>query len=157
DRFIACFPSASLVFFKILEERHRVHLLDQVGDDLGQRMSRACTDVFGRGYQKVILVGTDVPSLPLSEYHQALASVETHDVVLGPATDGGYYLIGLKRPAPELFRDVQWSTPEVLVATQRNAKQLGLSSTLLKEWRDVDVADDLRALIRDCETDGCRP
>ncbi|HEY7532760.1 MAG TPA: TIGR04282 family arsenosugar biosynthesis glycosyltransferase [Nitrospiraceae bacterium] len=157
DRFIACFPSASLVFFKILEERHGVQLLDQVGDDLGQRMERAFADLFKRGYRKVVLMGTDVPSLPLSEYHQAFSSLDAHDLVLGPATDGGYYLIGLKRPVVELFRDVQWSTPDVLAVTQRKADTLGLRRALLKEWRDIDVVDDLRALIRDCDKDKHQP
>jgi len=157
DRYIACLPSASLVFFKILEERHGVHLLDQVGDDLGQRMHRAFTDLFGRGYQQVIIVGTDVPTLPLSVYQQAVSLIASHSLVLGPSTDGGYYLIGLNRSVPELFSDVPWSTADVLAATRRKASALGLTIGLLKEWRDVDVAEDLRALIQDCTQDMKRP
>lgn len=153
DRYIACLPSASLVFFKILEERHGVHLLDQVGDDLGQRMHRAFTDLFCLGYQQVIIVGTDVPTLPLSEYQQAVSLIASHDLVLGPSNDGGYYLIGLNRSVPELFTDVPWSTADVLAATRRKASALGLTIGLLKEWRDVDVAEDLRALIQDCTQD----
>jgi hypothetical protein len=157
DRYIACFPSASLVFFKILEERHGVRLLNQVGDDLGQRMHRAFVDLFGLGYRKVFIVGTDVPTLPLSVYQQAVSLIESHDLVLGPATDGGYYLIGLNRPVPELFTDVPWSTENVLAATRRNASALGLTVGLLKEWRDIDAAEDLRALIQDCAQDMKRP
>ena len=157
DRYIACLPSTSLVFFKILEERHGVRLLDQVGDDLGQRMHRAFVDLFGRGYRQVFIVGTDVPTLPFSIYQQAVSLIESHDLVLGPASDGGYYLIGLKRPMPELFTDVPWSTTNVLAATRRNASTLGLTVGVLKEWRDVDVADDLRALIQDCAQDMKRP
>lgn len=157
DRYIACLPSASLVFFKILEERHGVRLLDQVGDDLGQRMHRTFVDLFGRGYRRVFIVGTDVPTLPFSIYQQAVSLIESHDLVLGPASDGGYYLIGLKRPMPELFTDVPWSTANVLAATHRNASALGLTVGLLKEWRDVDVADDLRALIQECAQDMKRP
>jgi hypothetical protein len=157
DRYIACFPSASLVFFKILEERHGVRLLNQVGDDVGQRMHRAFADLFGRGYRKVFIVGTDVPSLPLAVYQEAVSLIESHDLVLGPATDGGYYLIGLKHPVPELFTDVPWSTTNVLAATRRNASALGLSIGLLKEWRDIDSADDLKALIQDCTQDMKRP
>jgi uncharacterized protein len=157
DRYIACFPSASLAFFKILEERHGLRLLNQVGDDLGQRMHRAFTDLFGRGYRQVFIVGTDVPTLPLTVYHQALSLLASHDLVLGPASDGGYYLIGLKRPVPELFTDVPWSTANVFAATCRNASALGLTVGLLKEWRDIDVAEDLRALIHDCSQDMKRP
>lgn len=157
DRYIACLPSASLVFFKILEERHGVRLLNQVGDDLGQRMHHAFTDLFGRGYRQVFIVGTDVPTLPLSVYHQALSLIASHDLVLGPASDGGYYLIGLKRPVPELFTDVPWSTANVFAATCRNASALGLTVGLLKEWRDIDVPEDLGALIHDCSQDMKRP
>lgn len=157
DRYIACLPAASLVFFKILEERHGVRLVDQVGDDLGQRMHRAFTDLFDRGYRHVFIVGTDVPTLPLAVYRQAVSLIESHELVLGPATDGGYYLIGLKRPVPELFTDVPWSTATVFATTCRNASALGLSIGLLKEWRDIDVAEDLRAMIQDCTQDMKRP
>jgi rSAM/selenodomain-associated transferase 1 len=157
DRYIACSPSASLVFFKILEERHGIRLLDQTGDDLGQRMHRATADLFDRGYRRVFIVGTDVPTLPLSVYQQALSLIESHDLVLGPATDGGYYLIGLKRPLPELFADVPWSTANVLAATRRNASALGLTIGLVKEWRDIDAPEDLKALIQDCTQDMKRP
>jgi uncharacterized protein len=157
DRYIACLPSASLVFFKILEERHGVRLFDQVGDDLGQRMYRAFADLFGLGYRQVFIVGTDVPTLPLSVFQQAVSLIESHDLVLGPATDGGYYLIGLQRPVPELFTGVPWSTASVLAATRQNASSLGLTIGLLKDWRDIDVPEDLRALIHDCTQDMKRP
>lgn len=156
DRFVACAPSASLVFFKILEERHAVRLLEQVGEDLGQRMYRAFADLFGRGYQRVCIVGTDVPTLPLSEYQQAVALLDSHDVVLGPATDGGYYFVGLKGLVPELFTGIPWSTGDVLAATKQKAAALKLTVGFLKEWRDVDLAEDLRALIHDCEQDSRR-
>ena len=100
DRYLACAPSSTLVFFKIMEERQGVKLIDQVGDDLGARMSQTCEAMFARGYTRILIVGTDVPSLPLDHYRQALALLETHDLVLGPALDGGYYLIGLKRTVP---------------------------------------------------------
>jgi rSAM/selenodomain-associated transferase 1 len=157
DRYVACAPSASLVFFKVLEERHGVRLIDQVGEDLGQRMHRAFSDLFARGFQRVFIVGTDVPTLPLSEYQQAVSLLDSHDVVLGPAVDGGYYFIGLKRPVPELFTGIQWSTAEVLATTKQKAAALNLTVGLLTEWRDVDVAEDLQALIQDCAQDTRRP
>ena len=94
-RYLACAPSSELVFFKIMEERQGVRLLDQVGEDVGQRMHHTFTDLFAKGYKQVILVGTDVPTLPLSVYQEAFAILGRSDVVLGPALDGGYYLIGL--------------------------------------------------------------
>ena len=157
DRYVACAPSSSLVFFKILEERHDVRLLDQVGEDLGQRMGRVFTELFGRGYERVGIVGTDVPTLPLSEYQRAFSLLDAHDVVLGPATDGGYYFIGLKRLVPELFIGIPWSTCNVFAATKQKATGLNLTVGLLTEWRDVDVAEDLQALIHDCAQDTRRP
>jgi len=147
DRYLACAPSSGLVFFKIMEERQSVHLLDQEGDDLGRRMNRVFETMFGRGYRQVMIVGTDVPALPLDYYQQALTVLETHDLVLGPARDGGYYMIGLKKPAPALFENMPWSTGGVLTLTRAKAGTLGLSEALLPEWRDVDTLDDLQAII----------
>lgn len=149
DRYLACAPSARHVFFQILEERHGVKLLDQVGEDLGARMAHACSTVFSSGYQQVLLVGTDVPSLPLDTYRDALAVLADHDLVLGPARDGGYYLIGLKRPAPELFADIPWSTDRVLDLTRQKADRLGFKTGLLPAQRDIDTIDDLFALIEE--------
>ena len=147
DRYLACAPSSTLVFFKIMEERQGVKLIDQVGDDLGARMSQTFEAMFARGYTRVLIVGTDVPSLPLDHYRQALALLETNDLVLGPALDGGYYLIGLKRMVPDLFVGIPWSTKQVLEMTQEKATTLGLKTALLPPWRDVDTIEDLQALI----------
>ena len=157
DRYLACAPSSTLVFFQIMEERQSVKLIDQVGDDLGARMEQTFATLFGKGYQRVFIVGTDVPSLPLDHYKQALALLDTHDVVLGPALDGGYYLIGLKRPRPELFAGIAWSTDRVLAATQEKAASLGLKLALIPSWRDVDSVDDLQALIDASAADAKKP
>jgi rSAM/selenodomain-associated transferase 1 len=157
DRYLACAPSSTLVFFQIMEERQSVKLIDQVGDDLGARMEQAFATLFGKGYQRVFIVGTDVPSLPLDHYKQALALLDTHEVVLGPALDGGYYLIGLKQPRPELFAGIAWSTDRVLAATQEKAASLGLKVALIPSWRDVDSIDDLQALIDASTADAKKP
>ena len=156
-RYLACAPSSELVFFKIMEERQGVHLLDQAGEDLGQRMHRTSVDVFAKGYKQVIIVGTDVPTLPLSVYQEALAILGRSDVALGPALDGGYYLIGLKQPAEQLFIGVPWSTDQVLAVTQQQAKTLGLSVELTTAWRDVDTIADLQALMTECREDTKKP
>ena len=156
-RYLACAPSSELVFFKIMEERQGIHLLDQAGEDLGQRMHRTSVDVFAKGYKQVIIVGTDVPTLPLSVYQEALAILGRSDVALGPALDGGYYLIGLTQPAEQLFTGVPWSTDQVLAVTQQQAKTLGLSVELTTAWRDVDTIADLQALITECREDNKKP
>jgi hypothetical protein len=147
DRFVACAPSASHVFFKIIEERHGVQLLDQIGEDLGARMDQAFRAIFARGYQRVLVVGTDLPSLPGACYTQALGLLADHDLVLGPSLDGGYYLIGLRRSVPELFVGMPWSTDRVCALTRAKAEALGLKTGLLPTWRDVDTIEDLLALI----------
>ena len=156
-RYLACSPSSELVFFKIMEERQNVHLLDQVGEDLGQRMHRTSIDLFAKGYKQVIIVGTDVPTLPLSVYQEAGTMLGRSDVVLGPALDGGYYLIGLKQPAEQLFTGVPWSTDQVLAVTQQKAKTLGLSVGLTTAWRDVDTIADLQSLTTECQEDNKKP
>ncbi|MGH7217439.1 MAG: TIGR04282 family arsenosugar biosynthesis glycosyltransferase [Nitrospiraceae bacterium] len=156
-RYLACAPSSNLVFFKIMEERQGVRLLDQVGEDLGERMHHTFLELFAKGYQQVILVGTDVPTLPLTVYQEAFAMLGRSDVVLGPALDGGYYLIGLTQPAEKLFAEVPWSTDQVLAVTRQHARTLGLSIGLTTAWRDVDTVADLQALIADCREDEKKP
>ena len=157
DRYLACAPSSALVFFKIMEERQSVTLIDQVGDDLGARMQQAFATLFGKGYRRALIVGTDIPALPLDHYRKALSLLDTHDVVLGPAIDGGYYLIGLKQPRPELFSGIDWSTDRVLAATQEKAAGLGLKTALLPSWRDVDTIDDLHAIVDASALDAKKP
>ena len=157
DRYLACAPSSTLVFFKIMEERQGVALINQIGDDLGARINQAFETMFSRGYTRVLIVGTDVPTLPLDHYKQALALLETNDLVLGPALDGGYYLIGLKRMVPDLFVGIPWSTERVLGLTKTNATNLGLRTALISPWRDVDTIDDLHALIESNTLDAKKP
>jgi rSAM/selenodomain-associated transferase 1 len=156
-RYLACAPSSTLAFFKIVEERHGVKLIDQVGDELGARIQHAFETMFENGYRRVCIVGTDVPSLPLDHYAQALALLETNDLVLGPALDGGYYLIGLNRAAPDLFTGIPWSTDRVLSLTQEKATTLELNTALLPPWRDIDTIEDLHALIESSALDAKKP
>ncbi|HKT36598.1 MAG TPA: TIGR04282 family arsenosugar biosynthesis glycosyltransferase, partial [Nitrospira sp.] len=157
DRYLACAPTSTVAFFKIMEERQTVGLLDQEGDDLGARMNRVFESLFARGYRRVLIVGTDVPSLPLDTYRQAVQLLDRSDVVLGPASDGGYYLIGLTRPVPALFHQIPWSTDRVLALTQEKAAELNLIVGLLPEWRDVDTIDDLKMLIDTSRLDARKP
>jgi rSAM/selenodomain-associated transferase 1 len=157
DRYLACAPSSTHVFFKIMEERQGVRLIDQVGDDLGARMNQTFETLFTQGYEHVLIVGTDVPSLPLEHYKKALALLDSHDLVLGPALDGGYYLIGLNRSVPDLFTDIPWSTDQVLKLTQEKAGTLGLKAALIAPWRDVDTIDDLQVLIEAGVLDAKKP
>lgn len=157
DRYLACAPSPGHVFFKIMEERQGVKLIDQVGDDLGARMHHVVEAMFSRGYRRTIIIGTDVPTVPLEYLRQALTLLENHDLTIGPALDGGYYLIGMSKTVPELFADMPWSTDQVLRRTQENAATLGLKTALLQPWRDVDTPADLEALIEACAAETKKP
>lgn len=155
-RILACAPSSAHVFFKIMEERHGVRLLDQQGEDLGARMHGTFVDCFAEGFTRVVLVGTDVPSLPLPYFRQAFEALATHDLVLGPAQDGGYYLIGLTRPAAGLFENIPWSSDRVLAATRERADKSGLRIRSLPVWRDIDTLEDLQVLIQESANEADR-
>jgi rSAM/selenodomain-associated transferase 1 len=120
-------------------------LVPQVEGDLGVRMAAAFADVFARGAPRVAMIGSDVPDLATGRVREALAALQDHDLALGPARDGGYYLLSLSRPVPILFDDIPWSTPGVLQATLMRADSLGLRTRMLKPMRDVDTLEDLRA------------
>jgi len=117
----------------------------QPAGDLGARMSTAFAAAFAAGCARVAIIGTDCPGLHADHLAQAFALLEAHDVVLGPAADGGYYLLGLRQPQPALFRHQQWSTASVLADTLAAAARLGLRVALLPELHDVDNAADLAA------------
>ena len=115
--------------------------LPQAGGDLGARMEAAFAAAFARGYDRVVLFGSDIPGLGERILGRSLDLLRERDLVLGPARDGGYYLIGLTRPHPELFRGMKWSTERVLAQTLERAR--GLSLVLLEELADVDRPEDL--------------
>jgi rSAM/selenodomain-associated transferase 1 len=119
------------------------HARCQPEGDLGARMATAFEAAFAAGAGRVAVIGTDCPGLRASHLTQAFAELETADLVLGPATDGGYYLLGLREPRPELFANKTWSTDSVLADTLADARRLGLRVALLPELRDVDTAADL--------------
>jgi rSAM/selenodomain-associated transferase 1 len=115
----------------------------QVTGDLGVRMATAFADTLQSRMQKVVIIGTDCPGLTAEIIQNAFEHLSDHDLVLGPAIDGGYYLIGLRSIQPELFIDIPWSTDEVLAKTINIAQQLPLSIALLPPLADVDRPVDL--------------
>jgi uncharacterized protein len=115
----------------------------QCDGDLGDRMQHACQTAFTVGADAVILIGTDCPDLEAALLATACQQLQTHDLVIGPASDGGYYLIGLQRFMPELFRNMPWSTSTVLSNTLAIARQNHLATYLLPVLTDVDYPQDL--------------
>ena len=111
--------------------------------DLGERMARAFAGAFGSGSERSIIVGADCPEITPGLIGEALDALAEHDLVLGPASDGGYYLIGLKAAAAELFRGPAWGSDSVLETTLGIARGLGLKVHILRELSDVDRPEDL--------------
>jgi hypothetical protein len=121
-----------------------VRLLAQSGDDLGARMVDAFARAFARGARRVAIVGTDVPGVSSETVDEALTALDTADVVIGPAQDGGYYLLALRVPRPELFTGIAWSTPTVCGETLLRAAAFALAVRRLPSRRDIDTLEDLR-------------
>ncbi|HWP42416.1 MAG TPA: TIGR04282 family arsenosugar biosynthesis glycosyltransferase [Blastocatellia bacterium] len=123
-------------------------LLAQRGDTFGERLSHAAEDLLSIGYRSLCLIDSDSPTLPPGVLASAVDALERDGdrVVLGPADDGGYYLIGLKRPHRHLFTGIEWSTPRVLSQTIERAAETGLEVRLLPAWYDVDEAQSLGRL-----------
>lgn len=118
--------------------------LDQGEGGLGDRLHRAFAHAFAQGSRRVAVIGADCPGLGPVHFAQAFAALESRDLVLGPAMDGGYYLVGLNRPAPPLFAGIPWGTGEVLAATLKQARGLNISTHLLEPLADVDRQEDLQ-------------
>ena len=110
--------------------------------DLGQRLVGAFAEAFAGGAQRVVIIGSDCPVVTAPDIADAWTSLLQYDVVLGPATDGGYWLIGLRSPQPALFQNIHWSTDAVLRETQDRARAAKLTVHLLRRLSDVDTEKD---------------
>jgi len=115
----------------------------QEGNTLGMKMENAFKSSFTAGYQKITIIGTDCPGIDENILKEAFAKLDDHDIVIGPATDGGYYLLGMKKEYPYLFQNIKWSTDEVLYQTIDLCKIHQLSYFLLPELSDIDEEKDL--------------
>jgi rSAM/selenodomain-associated transferase 1 len=120
----------------------------QNGKDLGDKMMNAFVKGFSRGHDKIIIIGSDCYELTSEIIENAFHLLDTKDVVIGPAKDGGYYLLGMKSLHKSLFQNKEWSTNNVLVDTLLDLKNLGLSYELLQPLNDVDDENDLPAELR---------
>ena len=141
--FVGVSPENHSGFFLGIES-FGMSLFVQRGKDLGEKMRQAFVDRFAEGYNKVVIIGSDSPSLPVSYINKALASDK--DLVLGPSTDGGYYLIAMSGKVSEVFSGVAWGTENVLDETLKKIKGTSISFELLPIWYDVDSPDDLKFL-----------
>ncbi|MGD8965992.1 MAG: TIGR04282 family arsenosugar biosynthesis glycosyltransferase [Anaerolineae bacterium] len=122
--------------------------------DIGDCLNQALGQLLADGHTEAVALNSDGPTLPLVYLRQAFAELDNTDVdvVLGPSEDGGYYLIGLKQPHPDLFRGIAWSTDRVTAQTLARAQAMGLQVVQLPAWYDVDTATDLDRLLAELPT-----
>jgi len=122
----------------------------QEGNDIGERMKNSFSHAFAEGFRRVVLIGSDNPDLPGDFLRNAIRELQTRDMVLGPSSDGGYYLIGFRDDTflPSVFDGISWSSSTVFQETMAKVKNAGRSLSLLPAWSDVDIISDLKNLIR---------
>jgi hypothetical protein len=137
-------PDAGPLFAEVV--RDRFALAPQADGDLGRRLSTFLGEQFAAGAGPVVVLGSDSPTVPLAYVEQAFAELECADVVLGPATDGGYYLVGCARRVPPMFDGITWGGPTVLAEAVARLADPSWRLALLPPWYDVDSLDDWRML-----------
>lgn len=154
-----------IVAFSPPEHRKEIHallpknnfiLIEQKGDDLGERLVSAIREAENRGFNPIITVGTDSPTLPLNILHLAVENFRDSetDLILGASKDGGYYLIGMRKLISELFEKVSWSSELVYRETVENARRIGIKNLRqLPVWYDVDTSVELLFLQREVVAD----
>lgn len=128
--------------------RSRARVFPQRGAQLGARLENAFRKSFGMGYREVVVIGTDTPWMGAARLRAAFAALRGNHAVIGPAEDGGYYLLGMKKFVPGIFRGIPWSTERVLELTLDVAKGLKVRTKLLRMDFDLDRPEDLRRAAR---------
>ena len=145
DVIIFCYPADSSYEMKNWLG-NRFEYFPQHGNDLGERMHNAIAEMLNQKYNKVLLTGSDIPTLDATIIMKALSSLDDHDLVLGPSLDGGYYLIGMKQPHPELFQGITWSTNHVFEQTMQKAREAKLEIMQIESKSDIDTYRELEQL-----------
>jgi rSAM/selenodomain-associated transferase 1 len=127
----------------------------QSDGDLGARMGQVFRDLWSMGHRNIVLIGSDLPALPRAIIEQGFKQLAAmaHGVVLGPSQDGGYFLVGMNRPTPEIFADMTWSHQQVFSNTCAKLDNLKIPYTVLPSWFDVDRVEDLPRLRSLARTD----
>ena len=139
-RFLAYAPQPRDPFLLACARRYRARTIAQGPGDLGARMQRVAARLLDR-YPKVVIIGTDSPTMPIAFIEEARRRLDGADLVFGPSEDGGYYLLGQRRLCPEIFQSIAWGSSGVLAATIEKIPRARVA--LLPQWYDIDRPDDL--------------
>ena len=150
---LAYTPASARTFFQDLAPPGS-YFAPQTGEDLGERLRQAFDWGFSQGAGMVLIRNSDSPDLPGSLVMEAMEVLGSGraQVALGPCPDGGYYLVGLRSPQPQLFQDIAWSGPTVLADTLAQAARLGLTVHLLPPWPDIDTFEDVLTFVKSPKT-----
>ena len=155
--FLTYTPENSFFIIEDLIPNH-ITTFPQQGGDLGDKMYGAIQYVFAKGYEKVILIGSDTPDLSVGDIQKAFALLDQKDVVLGPTYDGGYHLVGMKNSVHPIFQlNEKWGGKTVFESTIGLCNHLDLSVGLAAKYRDIDTKEDLFAFMRQYEEDPGSP
>jgi len=136
-----------------LDAPPNVAIETQRGEDLGQRLSHALSQKWNEGFRKLVFIGTDCPLLEIGDLQAAFQALNEYEVVLGPAADGGYYLIGFSSLLPDLFSGISWGTSEVFRQTVHRLEATSIRWERLRENFDLDTYEDLvnlRRVLNEC-------
>ena len=147
DLYLAFTPAAEQpLFAELAPPVYR--LVAQQGEELGARMLNVFETLHAQGYRSIVLIGGDLPPVPLENFTETFALLESpgRRVVLGPSRDGGYYLVGCNQPVPEVFTGMTWSHSEVLAQTISRLSSSAVETRVVAPWFDIDTMDDLRFL-----------
>jgi len=136
-------PDNQLESFQHFVSDHVDDYWPQGGGDLGVRLIRAINHAFSQNAERVILLGADSPTLPIEILPQTIEKLTHHDAVIGPCDDGGYYLLAMTSPQPELFRDIDWGSDKVADQTKERAVHSAIDLYELASWYDIDRYDDI--------------
>lgn len=138
----------SVYYSKVIQKNDRwdesiFHKKIQVHGNLGVKMATAFKENFDAGFEKILIIGSDCAEINEDDIHNAFQALDESEVVIGPAIDGGYYLLGMRAFIPSLFQDKSWSTPDLINETISTLKKQQISFSLLKEKSDIDFEEDL--------------
>src|SRR6266545_205625 len=147
DLYVAFTPDDAAVLMKSIVPA-AFECFPQRGEDLGERMQEIFVELWRRGHRNLVLIGSDVLAVPLDFFRETYSALNCDEkrVVFGPSQDGGYYLVGMNQPTPEIFDGMTWSFDLIVVQTTEKLTRLGIAVKLLPAWFDIDTIEDLKRL-----------
>ena len=147
DRYLGCAPSDDHAYLQKVSKEYRLPTFNQRGNTLGLKIVNAFQDYFKQGYSRIVLIGSDSPTMPMEFIEEAFHALKSKDFVVGPCCDGGMYLVGAKQTIePKIFHRIPWDTSDVLNMVLSKLYRYNINFSLLPFWYDVDTIDDFNFL-----------